>query len=191
MSEVPEDQAFDEAFGELRRLLNPADDVTADQTDRWAFATRRVEGMQPEIRPRLDAISARLDDAEEAVKRVTRQLPAENDPGEQSQLAVQALTALGTVEANVNDVAATADLDLLGGATAAQTARTAISVTAPPGVVGGFINKVKAALGKIHASLMSFLAKYMKFQSWTVSGQLTGGVPWLSGSVTLALTFGP
>ncbi len=189
MSEAPEQLAFDEDFDELRRLLGPVDDIPTGSTEH-AFAARYGERL-PEIQQKLGTIRARLNDAQQAVKRVTSELPDEKDPAKQSQLAVQALTALGTVEANVNDVAATADLSLLGLGSVATTSQSAAPVAASLGVFGGFINKVKATLGKINASLISFLAKYMTFQSWTVSGQLTGGVPWLSGSVTLALTFGP
>jgi hypothetical protein len=30
----------------------------------------------------------------------------------------------------------------------------------------------------------------MTFESWSIAGELTGGVPWLSGSATLTLNFG-
>ncbi len=78
----------------------------------------------------------------------------------------------------VNDLATTAD----------PTAGTGAAVAVQP---AGFINRLKTALGKISSSLMSSLSKYMRFQSWSISGGLTGGVPWLTGTVTLQLTFGP
>jgi hypothetical protein len=107
MSEVPQEQIFDDDFDQLRRLLGPADTMAANSTE-GAFAAHYVE-REPEIQQKRDAIRARLNDAQQAVKNVTSELPAEKDPERQSQLAVQALTALGTVDAQVNDLVATAE----------------------------------------------------------------------------------
>lgn len=63
--------------------------------------------------------------------------------------------------------------------------------TTTPGPLGAFIGKLKSVVAKIQSGLLRFLSNYMTIQSWSVAGQLTGGVPWLSGSTTLTLTFGP
>jgi len=190
---VSEDQIFDDDFEEVCRLLDPSDDTPANSFARLAFAAAPVD-RQAEIQRKIGTTRAQLEDARDAVQRVISRLPNETDPEKQSELAVQALTALGTLDANVNDLVATAELHTPADASAIASAFApsppAGQTTQPAGVARKFINKVKTALSKINASLLNFLTKYMKFQSWSVSGQLTGGVPWLSGSVTLALTFG-
>ena len=96
-------------------------------------------------------------------------------------MALQALTAVGYLEANVNDVVATS-------AVPATSATATMQVSGP---LGAFIGKLKSVLAKIQSGILSFLSKYMNFQSWSIAGELTGGMPWLSGSATLTLNFGP
>lgn len=87
---------------------------------------------------------------------------------------------------------ASAELDGLTVATMARESVSASSSTGvPKGRIGRWLTRLRSILAKVSAGLVSFLSKYMTLTSWSISGQLSAGVPGVSSySGTLTLTFG-
>lgn len=177
MSDDYEIAALQVDFDELDSLLD-VDSLDRTIPGLGLQATRK--SLKPEVKVAMTKAQRHLQQARDSIKEALEGIRDAQDDARKNRLAVQALTTFGSLEANVNDVVAT---------TGAVT--TASSSTAPVGALGVFIGKLKSVLAKIQAGMLSFLAKYVNFQSWSIAGQLTGGVPWLSGSATLTLTFGP
>lgn len=172
---------------EIGRVQDDLDELssllTSESDSRGLFAhALRVapDTLQMELTAAASKTSMQVAPARRDIEAALNGIPDADREAQKSRLALQALTAVGYLEASVNDVVATSALPA-----------ATLAAGQPSGALGAFIGKLKSILGKIQAGILSFLSKYMNFQSWSIAGELTGGVPWLSGSATLTLNFGP
>jgi hypothetical protein len=177
---VPEDNEIQAVQSDLEELTALLDSQPEPESIPGRALQATPESLLPDLTAAILTARSRVHPARETIDRTLDALPAKDSPAEKSSLALQALTAVGTLEAAVNDVAATGGASITGSPTTPQ----------PSGPLAAFIGKLKSILAKIQSGILSFLSKYMTFQSWSIAGELTGGVPWLSGSATLTLNFG-
>lgn len=176
--------AEDYEIGRVQNDLDELSSLLTSESDSSGLLAHALgvapDTLQTQLSAAASKASMQVEPARRDIDAALKGIPAADGQAQKSRLALQALTAVGYLEASVNDVVATSALPT-GTPAAGQAA----------GALGAFIGKLKSILGKIQAGILSFLSKYMNFQSWSIAGELTGGVPWLSGSATLTLNFGP
>jgi hypothetical protein len=175
--------AEDYEVGRVRSDLDELSTVltgASEGTGLFAHALRAApDTLHAPFAAAAGSVATQIEPARRDIDAALTGIPTAGGPAERSGLALRALTAVGYLEAGVNDVVASGALPASPPAPGQ-----------PAGALGAFIGKLKSILGKIQAGILSFLSKYMDVESWSISGELTGGLPWLGGAATLTLTFG-
>jgi hypothetical protein len=114
---VPEDNEIQAVQSDLEELTALLDSQPEPESIPGRALQATPESLLPDLTATILTARSRVHPARETIDRTLDELPAVDSPAEKSRLALQALTAVGTLEAAVNDVAATGGASITGSPT--------------------------------------------------------------------------